>query len=83
MDGTKLRLFVTFKGQRGGKLEKSLNQIVPAGIIACVQAKGWMDNYPMELWYNMVHRPYIGNLNGTSGLLLDDFKVIKIASYKV
>ena len=49
MDGTKLPLFVIFKGQRGGKQEKSLNQIVPAGIIACVQAKGWMDNYTMKL----------------------------------
>ena len=74
MDGTKLPLFAIFKGQRGGKLEKSFDQIILAGIIACVQAKGWMDNSTMGLWYNKVYRPYIGNLNGMSGLLLDDFK---------
>ena len=36
MDGSKLPLFVIFKGKRGGKIEKSLKEIVPAGITACV-----------------------------------------------
>lgn len=45
LDGTKRPCFVTFNGERGGKIEKFLNQIVPAGIIACVPAKGSMGNH--------------------------------------
>ena len=57
MDGSKLPLFVIFKGKRGDKIEKSFRKIVPAGITACVQAKGWMDNYTMGIWCNKIYRP--------------------------
>lgn len=63
MHGTKLPIFVLLKKQRGEKIEKSLYQIFPARTVACVQAKRWMDNYTMDMWYNKVHRPYNSNLN--------------------
>ena len=43
MDGTKLPLFVIFKGTPGGKVEKQLPDKLPTGIFACVQKKaGWI-----------------------------------------
>ena len=77
MDGSKLPLFVIFRGKPGGRVEKSLQEIVPDGIVGCVQRKGWMDNTTMNIWYNKVYRPYIFDCTGESGLLLDDFKVHK------
>ena len=40
MDGTKLPLFVIFKGKPGGNIEKNLQEILPEGVIGCVQKKG-------------------------------------------
>ena len=65
-------LFVIFKDKPGGKIEKSLDEILPDGIVGCVQRKGWMDNVTMNIWYNTVYRPYIAGFDGESGLLLDD-----------
>ena len=60
-----------------GKIEKSLDEILPDGIVGYVQRKGWMDNVTMNVWYNKVHRPYAAGFDGESGKLLDDFKVHK------
>ena len=49
MDGSKLPLFVIFKGVPGGRVDKSLPRILPDGVIGCVQRKGWMDNYTMRI----------------------------------
>ena len=40
LDGIKLSLFVIFKGKPGGRIEKSLPDIVPRGIVGYVQRKG-------------------------------------------
>ena len=37
INGTKLPLFVIFKGKAGGSAEKSLSSICPKGIVACAQ----------------------------------------------
>ena len=49
MDGSKLSLFAIFKGKPGGSIEKQLPQIIPVGIVSCVQAKGWMDDRTMSI----------------------------------
>ena len=73
MDGSKRPLFVIFKGKPGGSIEKQLPLIIPAGIVGCVQAKGWMDDRTMSIWNERVYKPHISTCNGDSGLLLDDF----------
>ena len=50
MDGTKISLLVIFKGKLGGSVDKQLPEIVPRGIIGCVQKKAWMDNRTMQIW---------------------------------
>ena len=77
MDGTKLPLFVIFKGVPGGKVDQSLESILPTGVLGCVQPKAWMDNRTMEIWYTNVFRPFIAGYQGNTGLLLDDFKCHK------
>ena len=77
MDGTKLPLFVIFKGKQGGTVEKQLPSILPDGVFGCVQKKAWMDNNTMSIWYNKIYKPHIANYGGHSGLLLDDFKCHK------
>ena len=54
MGGSKLPLFVIFKGKPDGKIEKSLDEILPDSIVGCVQRKGWMDSVTMNIWYNNV-----------------------------
>ena len=67
MDGSKLPLFVIFKGKSFGKIEKSLTEIFPDNNVGCVQRKGWMDSVTMNIWYNKVYRPYIAGFGGESG----------------
>ena len=73
MDSSKLPFFVIFKGKPGGTIEKQLPQIISAGIVRCVQAKGWMDDRTTSIWYERVYKPHISTCDGESGLLLDDF----------
>ena len=73
VDSSKLPLFAIFKGKPGGSIEKKLPQIIPAGIVSCVQAKGWMDDRTMSIWYERVYKPHISTCDGESGLILDDF----------
>ena len=49
MDGSKLPLFIIFKGVPGGRVDKSLQQILPEGVIGCVQRKEWMGNRTMGI----------------------------------
>ena len=72
-DGTKLPLFVIFKGAINGPIANSLHQIMPAGMHGCTQIKGWMDNRVMELWKEAVWKPYIQGSNN-SALLLDSME---------
>ena len=74
MDGIKPSLFVIFKDVPGGRVEKSLPETIPEGVIGCVQRKAWMDNRTMCIWQDYVYKPYVTGTNGRSGLLLDDFK---------
>ena len=74
MDGSKLLLFVIFKGTPVGSIARSLPSILSDGVIGFVQAKAWMDNRTMNIWYNTVIKPYIAGYSGCSGLLLDDLK---------
>ena len=77
MDGTKLPLFVIFKGKQGGTVEKQLSSILHAGVTVSVQKKAWMENNTIFIWYGKVDKPHIANHCGHSGLLLDDFKCHK------
>ncbi len=58
-DGTKLPLFVVFKGMPGGSIERSLPEITPDGIVCAVQEKGWMDTSMMNIRYEKVWKSYI------------------------
>ena len=82
MDGTKLPLFVIFKGVPGGHIERQLPRIVPKGIIGCVQKKGWMHNRIMRIWYEKIFKPYVDTAPGETGILLDDFICRKYAEIK-
>ena len=74
IDGSKLPLLVIFKGTPVGSVERSLSSKLPAGIMSCVQSKAWIDNRTMTIRYNSVIKPYIAGYNGSTGLLLDNFK---------
>ena len=58
----------------GGRIEKPLPDIIPDGIIGCIQRKGWMDCRTMAIWYDNVYKPYIAGHDGHSGFIDDDFK---------
>ena len=81
LDGSKLPLFATFEGVPGGRIDKSLADILLRGASGCVQRKGWMDNRTMAIWYYSVFKPNIAGNNGRSGLLLDDFKFHRTAEF--
>lgn len=75
-DGTKLPLFVIFKGQPNGKIEKDLDNILPENVFGCCQSKGWMDERSMKIWTDLVWKPYVADYE-RSVLLLDDFSCHK------
>ncbi len=80
LDGTKLPLFVIFKGQPNGSIARSLPSILPDGIYGCVQEKGWCDERAMNIWYTNIWKQHIAGHNGESGLILDDYQVHKTDS---
>ena len=41
-DGTKLPLFVILRGEPDGRIEKSINTILPGNVHGCVQSRAWM-----------------------------------------
>ena len=77
MDGTKLPLFIIFKGKPNGHIDNALKDILPAGVFGCVQKKAWMEDRAMHIWYDKIWKPYVENCNMKSVLLLDDFKCHK------
>ena len=81
MDGTKLPLFLIFKGAPGGHIERLLDQILPNGMHGCAQKKAWMDERGMHLWFEKIWQPYVQHNDGKSFLLLDDFKCHKQAPF--
>ena len=46
-DGSKLPLFVIFKGSANGWIAKELLSILPDGMYTTTQEKAWMDNLVM------------------------------------
>lgn len=72
-DGTKLPPFIVFKGTPHGKIEKSLDTLLPEGMVGCCQEVGWIDEQNSALWISKVWRPYVQDVND-SFLLLDCFK---------
>ena len=77
MDGSKLPLFVIFRGTPGGKIEKNLPDITLQNIVSSVNSKAWMNSEQMQIWYEKVWRPYVNNANSDAALLLDDYKCHK------
>lgn len=73
IDGTNLPLCFAFKGVLGGSVENQILDIVPEGIVPCVQKKAWADDKVLHIWYDKVYMPYIGAGESTSSLFLDDF----------
>jgi len=73
-DGTKLPLFIIFKGMPGGTIYSTLHNVLPEGIKGCVQKKGWMDERVMHIWLTEVWEPYVAATSNAL-LLLDQFKV--------
>ena len=74
MDGSKLNLFIIFKGISGRSIARSLPSILGGGIIGCIQSKAWMDNRAMTICCNSDSTPYIAGHDGSVGFLLGDFK---------
>ena len=72
-DGSKLPLFVIFKGIDNGRIAKELHSIMPDGIYGCTQEKGWMDNRVMEIWKEKTWKPYVENTQNYA-LLLDQME---------
>ena len=52
MDGTKHHLFAIFESISGASIDWQLPSTLPAEIAECVQAKAWMDDRTMEIWYD-------------------------------
>jgi DDE superfamily endonuclease len=72
-DGTKLPLFLVFKGKAGARIEKNLQNELGDGVIACCQEKGWMDERTSKIWIEKIWKPYVTG-KGSSFLLLDEYK---------
>lgn len=79
-DGTKLPLFLIFKGAPNGKIEKNLSNILPSNVFGCCQSKGWADQRSLDIWLNKIWKPYVSG-HSSSVLLLDDFACHKQASF--
>ena len=71
--GKKLVPFIIFKGVPGGRIVKSLLDLLPDGVHGCCQEDGWMDEQNAPLWIAKVWKPYAEQVNN-SFLLLDTFK---------
>lgn len=73
-DGTKLPLFIVFKGKSDGYIARRLQRTrLPEGIIAVVQENAWMDSRVLDVWFEKVYRPYAESV-GNAVLLLDKYK---------
>ena len=75
MDGTKLPLFVIFKGKPNSNIEKQLHSVMSSGMFGCTRSKAWFDERAMLKWYDSVWKPYIAGYDSESGLLLGNYKV--------
>ena len=80
LDGTKLPLFVIFKGKPNGNIEKALPSMIPAGMLGCTQSKAWCDEHATLKWYDSVWKLSISDYDAESGLLLDSYKVCTMES---
>ena len=74
-DGTKIPLFVIFRGQPNGSIENKLPNILLEDVYGCVQEKGWCDERAMRIWYDNVEKTHIADYDGESQLILDDYSV--------
>ena len=80
MHGTKLPIFVIFKGKTNGNVEKNFHGIIPAGAFGYTRSKACCDERVMHKWYYATRLPFIAGHAGEFGLLLDDYKVRKTES---
>ena len=69
-DGSKLSLFVVFKGSANGRIVKESPSILPDSMYGCTKEKAWEDNRVMEIWKEKVRKLYVEDINN-SMLLLD------------
>ena len=60
LDGTKLPLFLVFKGKPDGKIERNLQSILPDNVEGCVQKHARVDDRVMEMWHKKVWTPFTG-----------------------
>lgn len=75
-DGTKLPLFLIFKGKPNGRIEQQLTNLLPENMFGGCQDKGRMDTRSMKIWTEKVWLLYVSGY-GQSVLLLDDFSCHK------
>ena len=80
-DGTRLPLFLVFKGKSDGRLSKTLDSILPPGVCGCFQENAWMDEASMQEWIRQVWKPYVQDYNGNSMLIVDEFRCHMQASF--
>lgn len=77
MDDTILLLFVIFKAQIGGSVERNPDSMLPHGVYGYIQAKAWTDERSMHIWSEKEFRPHMSRRHGLSGLMMVDFIVSK------
>lgn len=71
-DGTKVPLFVIFKGQPMRQIERNTHKILPNVVLRCCLSKTWMGQREMKIWNENIWKPYAQNAS-KSLLLLNDF----------
>ena len=54
MDGTKLALFLIFKGALREKIERCLGSIPPSSMYGCAQRKAWIYIRGMQIWFEKI-----------------------------
>ena len=79
-DGTKLPLFLVFKGKPDGRIEKNIQNELNEGIFACCQENAWMDERASKIWIDKIWMPYVCG-KGKGFLLLDEFRCHKQESF--
>lgn len=75
-NGTKLRLFLNFKGKPNRRIEQQPETLLTQKIYGSRQGKVLMDTRCMKVWIDKVWQPYICAYE-QSALLFDDFSFHK------
>nr|CCA19249.1 PREDICTED: pogo transposable element with KRAB domainlike putative [Albugo laibachii Nc14] len=72
-DETKLPLMIVFKGEPGGRTEKSINDELPDRTFGCCGEKGWIDERSCRVWLEKIWLPHVDGSMDETLLLLDEF----------